>query len=48
MMGGTSDKTVFEELVSTLSKKLEVYDQILAKQKYLGGNVRLSSVSLPL
>ncbi|KAJ3530050.1 hypothetical protein NMY22_g8734 [Coprinellus aureogranulatus] len=38
MMGGKSDKVVFQELASTLSSKLDVYDRILAKQKYLAGN----------
>jgi glutathione S-transferase len=38
-MGGTSDKAVFDNLISALSMKLDVYDGILAKQKYLSGNV---------
>ncbi|KAJ2915393.1 hypothetical protein MD484_g5048, partial [Candolleomyces efflorescens] len=38
LMGGTSDKAVFDNLISALSMKLDVYDSILAKQKYLSGN----------
>ncbi|KAG2018450.1 glutathione S-transferase [Coprinopsis cinerea AmutBmut pab1-1] len=38
MMGGKSDQKVFDDLIATLSSKLDVYDKILAKQKYLAGN----------
>ncbi|TFK36730.1 glutathione S-transferase, partial [Crucibulum laeve] len=38
MFGGTSDKAVFDELIATLDKKLDAYNVILGKQKYLAGN----------
>ncbi|TEB33526.1 glutathione S-transferase [Coprinellus micaceus] len=38
MMGGKSDEAVFQDLVTTLSNKLAVYDKILGKQKYLAGD----------
>ncbi|KAJ7111837.1 glutathione S-transferase [Mycena epipterygia] len=37
-MGGTSDKAVFDALVAQLSAKLDAYEVILGKQKYLAGN----------
>ena len=45
-MGGTSDKAVFDGLISALSMKLDVYDEILSKQKYLAGNVSVFSPPL--
>ena len=42
MMGGKSDEAVFQDLVTTLSAKLAVYDKILGKQKYLAGDVSTS------
>ncbi|KAF5327411.1 hypothetical protein D9619_003956 [Psilocybe cf. subviscida] len=36
--GVEPDQTVFEKLISALDKKLDVYDQILSKQKYLAGD----------
>ena len=39
MRGGTPDKEVFEKHIQNLSTKLDVYDRILSKQKYLAGNV---------
>ena len=38
--GLTPDKEVFEGYMAELSVKLEVYDKILSKQKYLLGDVR--------
>lgn len=38
--GHPADLVVFEKNVADLSAKLEVYDKILSKQKYLVGNVR--------
>ncbi|KAF6765859.1 glutathione S-transferase [Ephemerocybe angulata] len=38
MMGGKSDEAVFQDLITNLSAKLDVYDKILAKQKYMAGN----------
>ena len=34
------DKEAFEKHIADLSGKLDVYDKILSKQKYLLGNVR--------
>ena len=39
MHGGTPDEALFKDLIGKLSAKLDVYDEILAKQKYLAGNV---------
>jgi glutathione S-transferase len=41
--GLTPNQAVFDELIATLDKKLDVYDQILSKQKYVVGEVHLSS-----
>ena len=38
--GLTPDKEAYEKHIADLSGKLDVYDQILSKQKYLAGNVR--------
>ncbi|KAF6755336.1 glutathione S-transferase [Ephemerocybe angulata] len=38
MMGGKSDEAVFQDLITSLSAKLDVYDKILATQKYMAGN----------
>ncbi|KIJ94297.1 hypothetical protein K443DRAFT_364152 [Laccaria amethystina LaAM-08-1] len=35
--GLTPNQAVFDELIATLDKKLDVYDQILSKQKYVVG-----------
>jgi glutathione S-transferase len=35
--GLTPDKATFDKLIASLSANLDVYDQILSKQKYLGG-----------
>jgi hypothetical protein len=39
MRGGVGDKALFDELLATLDKKLDVYDKILGKQQYLAGDV---------
>lgn len=39
--GLTPDSDVFEKHIADLSDKLDVYDKILSKQKYLVGEVRL-------
>ena len=39
--GLTPDKDVFDKHIADLSGKLDVYDKILSKQKYLLGDVRL-------
>jgi hypothetical protein len=44
MRGGTTDVAVYENLLKGLNAKLDVYDKILSKQKYLAGNVSVSSV----
>lgn len=41
MRGGVCDKALFDELLATLNKKLDVYDEILGKQKYLAGDVSI-------
>ncbi|KAF8175846.1 glutathione S-transferase [Pholiota molesta] len=38
MRGGTTDVAVYENLLKGLNAKLDVYDKILSKQKYLAGN----------
>ena len=38
--GLTPDKEVYGKHIADLSGKLDVYDQILSKQKYLVGDVR--------
>ncbi|KAJ6560956.1 glutathione S-transferase [Mycena sp. CBHHK59/15] len=38
MKGQASDKSVFDTLVAGLSAKLDAYEVILGKQKYLAGN----------
>ena len=38
-MGQTPDEAVFNSAIETLSEKLDVYDKILSKQKYLAGDV---------
>ncbi|TFK36729.1 glutathione S-transferase [Crucibulum laeve] len=38
MFGGTADKALFDELIATLDKKLDAYNDILGKQKYLAGD----------
>ncbi|KAF6755351.1 glutathione S-transferase [Ephemerocybe angulata] len=45
MMGGTTDKAKVQDITSTLSKKLDVYEQILSKQRYLSGdNITLADL----
>jgi len=38
MRGQASDKAVFDSVIETLSAKLDAYEVILGKQKYLAGN----------
>ena len=38
MKGLTPDKAVFDDLIKSLSARLDVYDKILSKQKYLAGD----------
>ena len=38
--GLTPDKEVYDKHIADLSGKLDVYDKILSKQKYLLGDVR--------
>jgi glutathione S-transferase len=38
--GLTPDKEVIDKHLADLSLKLDVYDKILSKQKYLAGDVR--------
>ena len=37
--GETPDKEAFDKHIANLSLKLDVYDKILSKQKYLVGDV---------
>ena len=37
--GVPTDEALFESLMTELGKNLDVYDQILSKQKYLAGDV---------
>lgn len=43
MFGLTPDDAAFERHIKALDERLEVYDQILSKQKYIAGEVRASS-----
>ena len=38
--GETPNKEAFDKHIADLSSKLDVYDKILSKQKYLVGDVR--------
>jgi glutathionyl-hydroquinone reductase len=38
-LGQVPDKAVFDSLIESLSAKLDAYEVILAKHKYLAGNV---------
>lgn len=40
LFGGTTDEKVASEKQVQLESKLDAYESILAKHKYLGGNVR--------
>lgn len=46
MKGGKTDEKRVKELAETLQQKMEGYERILSKQKYLAGNVSLFRVSL--
>ena len=41
------DQAVLEEHLRKLGEKMDVYDKILSKQKYLGGDVRTHRISYP-
>jgi hypothetical protein len=43
LRGLTPDPAVYEAAISTLDKNLDAYNTILGKQKYLAGNVSLTS-----
>ena len=45
-MGLKPDQAVFDDLIKSLSARLDVYEVILSKQKYIAGNVRLLFLSL--
>lgn len=45
-MGLKTDQAVVDKEIATLDKKLEAYDAILAKQKYLAGDVRAGYLDL--
>ena len=40
--GLTTNEETFDELIGNLDKRLDVYDQILSKQKDVAGEVRFS------
>jgi glutathione S-transferase len=48
MFGHEGDKEVSEANLTKLEAKLDVYDKILAKQKYLAGDVSVLSISLTI
>jgi glutathionyl-hydroquinone reductase len=39
-MGLKPDQAVFDDLIKQLSARLDAYEVILSKQKYIAGNVR--------
>ncbi len=41
LQGGITDEALCDRLLATLSAKLDVYDLILSKQKYLAGDVHI-------
>ncbi len=46
LTGVPADEALFESRLTELGKKLDVYDQILSKQKYLAGDeVTLADLS---
>lgn len=45
MHGKEGDNARAEELLATLTTKLEGYERILSKQQYLGGDVRVMLLS---
>ena len=45
---GEADHAAGKVLLDQLEKKLDVYETILSKQKYIAGDVRLLSLSLYL
>lgn len=46
-MGSTPNPERFKELIAALAVRLDAYDKILAKQKYLAGDVRFPSSIYP-
>ena len=46
MHGLTTNQEIFDELIGNLDKRLDVYDQILSKQKFVAGEVRFSFLPL--
>ena len=44
--GLTPNQETFDELIGNLEKRLDVYDQILSKQKYVAGEVRFTFTQL--
>ena len=41
MRGGQTDEALVEKYIATLDAKLNGYEAILAKQKYIAGNVSI-------
>jgi glutathione S-transferase len=44
--GGTTNEERAKESLATLEANLDVYEQILSKQKYLAGNVGLTATAI--
>ena len=44
-LGLEPDRAAFDGYIASISKNLDVYEQILSKQKYLGGDVRMGAFS---
>ena len=45
--GQTADEERVKELIPQLESKLDAYDSILGRQKYLAGDVRFRSIDRP-
>ena len=45
-LGETADEKVVQAAIAKFEEKLDVYERILSKQKYIAGDVSLSSSRL--
>lgn len=45
MRGAVTDDAVYDAAIASLSGKLDVYDTILSKQKYLAGDVSSPNIA---
>lgn len=48
LRGVETNQAAFDKLIKSLLAKLDVYDKILGKQKYLAGDVSYEFISLAL